>query len=249
MLGKFIEEILGYLNFALLLISPVIVIITFERMVRLNKIIKDKLINRRIFWTGMTVIFSFLFVEFDFFASSFSLSYEELVWLRRPIGAIAIVAFYKIIENLVKTSKKFKFDKKFGKEFESYINFLKYVATALGAILFISPFYVLSAVYDFLTALIGIFLVAFLGISLRLLFKVRKILRNPADRNFIKYISIALIIFILVPIVNVISILLNYPPSYNFFRVVLVPIYLYAFYRASKNFIEVRSDSELEDLR
>ena len=243
------EWLLDYINFACLVISPLIIIITLERTLRIIKIIKEKIIRQRIFWTGMAVVFSFLFVELDFIAVLFSLSYDELVVVRRPVGAIATIAFYKIIENLIDSSTKFRIEKALKERFEKNKSWLKAIVIILVFVLFISPFYLDSDIYIYFTFVIGLSLLLFLFTSIIALNETRKVLKDRKTIEFTKYILIALIIFIIVPFVNVVSIILNIPPRYNILRIILIVPYIFSFYEASKNFIEVRSEIELESLR
>jgi cytochrome c biogenesis protein CcdA len=244
-----LKLVLDYLNFACLVISPLIIILTLERMLRVIKVIREKAIKERMFWTGLTIIFSFLFVEFDFIAVLLSLSYDELAIIRRPVGAIAIISFFKIIKNLMESSARFQIERNWKEKVEKEEKILLTIVIALSFVLFISPFFIGSEIYLYFTFVIGMLLMSFLLFSILALNEVGKVLKDKRTLEFIKYISIALLIFVVVPIGNVVGIILNLSPEYNILRAILVVPYIFSFYEASKNFIEIRSEVELRSLR
>jgi hypothetical protein len=83
-----LKALLDYLNFGFFVISPLIIAVILERTLRITKVIREKAIQQRIFWTGITIVFSILFVEIDFVAVLFLFSYDVLATIRRPVGAI-----------------------------------------------------------------------------------------------------------------------------------------------------------------
>ena len=232
-----LHELSAPFYFALALILPVIVIFVIVRGLTINKILVDNLYKRRILWTVITVVFSLIFVEIDSVASFLGVSYDQYSLIRRPIGAIALIGAYVLVDSIISIVLRYDFSPQRVKLIRAS-NITKYVLVFLTSVLFLSPLFPFPSLENIFTFLIGVGLFTYLIVIVNAMVYVRNRLQDTTMQKYSMWISYVFVIIILVGIFNVVTILLGLPPSSNIFRIPFSLLLVYSAFESSRYLIE-----------
>ena len=229
------------LYFMFSLIIPVIIIAMMVRGYNVDRILVDKALKKRLRWTAITLIFYLLFNEIECIGAAVGMEYNEFVMFRRPIGALAILSGFMLVNTLIPIIKRYEFSKRMLATIDNEKRKWQYVVCALVFVLFVSPFFPERLMVSMLfTASIGILLVLNLYFMLYFTRQAGMKLTDMTNQEQLKWLSGCFVAMTFSPVFNVITILLNLPPAANVLRIPFTLILLYCAYRASQYFIELR---------
>lgn len=228
-----------YFMFAMII--PLLIAMMIIRGYFVDRILVDRMLKKRLRWTVITLVLYLAFNETESLGVALGMEYGEFAIVRRPVGAIALIAGFILVDTLVPIIRRYEFSKRALAAIDIEKRRWQYVLSTLVVILLVSPLFpeglALSSAF---TAAIGVLLILNLYFILSFIHMARTRLTDMTNQEQLKWLAGGFIAMTASPFLNVVTILLGLPPSANLLRIPFTLVMLYCAYLASQYFIEMR---------